>query len=47
MPCNDRYSKGDNRDELWKAWQGIQYNLGQEMGGEDRELVWGIRDLEI
>lgn len=28
--------------KLWKAWQEIQYNLGQEREDEDRELAWGM-----
>lgn len=26
---------------LWKTWQEIQRNLGQEEESEDRELNWG------
>lgn len=31
---------------LWK-WQEVQYNSGQQWEKEDKELNWGIGNLEM
>lgn len=33
--------------KLWKEWQKVQRELGEEQEDEDRELNWGIGGLEM